>query len=87
MSNGVIVFAASLFTGLPACFLLRHVEEHLAIQRNLQVPKRWFGWGDMTDLGVLALFAWEKGGWLLGDDLNLHFSIEYSKHYSKLRPV
>jgi hypothetical protein len=48
------------------CPLCRHVENNVAVQRNFQVPKLWSGRGDTSNLGVLDLFARERGGGACG---------------------
>jgi hypothetical protein len=37
-------------------------KKKLDIQRNFQVPDWWSGWGDMANLGLLALFGQGGGG-------------------------
>ena len=44
--------------GLSACLLCRKK----AFQHNSQLPKRWSGWGDMPNSGVLAYLPGEGGG-------------------------
>ena len=36
-----------------------------AIQHKIQLPKWWSNWGDMPNLGVLALFAWGGRGFCI----------------------
>ena len=73
VSNGVrscsVTFSKFLIAshplGLSACFPGK-LRKKLAIQHNFQLPKRWSGWGDMPNLGVLDRFARGGGGGCTG---------------------
>ena len=73
VSNGVCFCSVSIgclgqashWVIRPAFFVCMY-RKNSAIQHNFQVPKRWIGWGDVHNLGVLALFVRGGGGGCMG---------------------